>query len=262
VTYRMSIKVTRLNTVLARYEAIERLQRTLHDLRVQNRISDVICLLEHAPVYTLGKRGDENDFIAGTESVRAAGSDVVRVSRGGQTTYHGPGQLVAYPILNLRQLRLGVRAYVEALEDCMIAVAGRYGIEAQGRLPGRTGVWVGEGKLGAIGVSVSGSVASHGLALNVETRATTPFGAIVPCGDARRKVTCLEQELEEASAKGVAQPPTVRSVCHELAEAIAVYVAPGKKVEWITDVNELYNTLCSHNCADAIPDSSLRHLQL
>lgn len=263
---RMSIKVTRLNAVLAGYEAIERLQRTLHDLRVENRISDVVCLLEHAPVYTLGKRGTESDFKSDIESARTAGAHVVRVPRGGQTTYHGPGQLVAYPIVNLRQLRLGVRSYVEALEDCMIAVAGRHGIKAQGRLPGRTGVWVGERKLGAIGVSVSGGVTSHGLAFNVQAKTVEPFKAIIPCGDTRRSVTCLEHELESVHglAKGMMPPPSLGAISQELAEAIAEYVVSGKKVEWIGDVNELYRTLagCKNLNADTISDETLHHLQL
>jgi len=90
------------------------------------------------------------------------------IPRGGETTYHGPGQLVVYPILNLRGFGLGARSYVEALEDSMVAVAGAYGVAARGRVPGRTGVWVGERKLGAVGVRISHGVTSHGLALNVD----------------------------------------------------------------------------------------------
>ena len=101
--------------------------------------------LQHSPAYTIGKRGSEADFLAGTAAALAAGAEVVPVPRGGETTYHGPGQLIAYPILNLRQLRMGARAYVEALEDIMIATAGRYGVSARVRsrnvyfssLPGR-----------------------------------------------------------------------------------------------------------------------------
>ena len=127
------------------------------------------------------------------------------IPRGGETTFHGPGQLVAYPILALRPLGIGARAYVEALEDSMVAVAGAYGVAAHGRVPGRTGVWVGERKLGAVGVRISGGVTTHGLALNVDTDLSA-FDAIVPCGAPDKSVTSLAAEVRSPEPLGLARP--------------------------------------------------------
>lgn len=137
--------------------------------------------------------------------MRACGAEVQVVPRGGETTYHGPGQLVAYPLLALRGRGLGARAYVEALEDAMVAVAGAYGVAARGRVPGRTGVWVGERKLGAVGVRISHGTTSHGLALNVDTDLAA-FDPIVPCGAPDKAATSLAAEVRAASPLGLAAP--------------------------------------------------------
>lgn len=131
----------------------------------------------------------------------ATGAEVAHIPRGGETTYHGPGQLVAYPILDLRRYGLGARAYVESLEDSMIAVAGAFGVAARGRIPGRTGVWVGERKLGAVGVRISRGVSSHGLALNVDTDLSA-FAHIVPCGAPDKVATSLACEVFGMRSKG------------------------------------------------------------
>jgi lipoyl(octanoyl) transferase len=146
--------------------------------------------------------------------VTSHGAAVAHVPRGGETTYHGPGQLVAYPVLALRGLGLGARAYVEALEDAVIAVAGAWGVPARGRVPGRTGVWVGERKLGAVGVRISRGATTHGLALNVDTDLSA-FAAIVPCGAPDRAATSLAAEVRAAAPLGLAAPAA------QLTEALA-----------------------------------------
>lgn len=209
-----------------------KLQEELFKQRKSDAMSDTMLLLEHSPVYTMGKRGRYSDFRHGADVALTAGAEVHQVPRGGETTYHGPGQLIAYPIVNLRTLRLGARAYVEALEDSMIAIAALYGISAKGRIPGRTGVWVDERKLGAVGVAISGGVTCHGLALNVSTDIAA-FDAIVPCGDPERQATSIAHESGDRSNNIV-----LTQVADALANAIASNLG-FQSIEWLPDVNEL-----------------------
>jgi lipoyl(octanoyl) transferase len=134
-------------------------------------------------VYTVGKRCTTHNLIAGPEALRALGAELHVTQRGGDVTFHGPGQLVGYPIVHVRRLGCGARAYVEGLEDALCAAAADFGVAAVGRMPGAPGVWVagGERKLGAVGVRISSGVASHGFALNVSTDLSY-FRHIVPCG--------------------------------------------------------------------------------
>ncbi|KAK9808241.1 hypothetical protein WJX73_002765 [Symbiochloris irregularis] len=120
--------------------------------RVSQGEPDALLLLQHRSVYTIGKRGSLKDFKSSQEDVRKLGADVVSVARGGEVTFHGPGQLVLYPIVNLKRLKLGARAYVESLEDTVVQLAAAYGIHAEGRQKGRTGVWTEDRKLAAIGL--------------------------------------------------------------------------------------------------------------
>jgi lipoyl(octanoyl) transferase len=145
-----------------------------------------LLLVEHPPVITLGRRGD-------MRHVLAPRAPVLRVSRGGDVTYHGPGQLVGYPILDLARRGRDIDRYLRALEDVLISVAGRFGLSAR-RQRGWTGVWLGNDKLAAIGVGIRRWVTMHGFAINVaDLRAE--FGAIVPCGLAGIAVTSLEQAI-------------------------------------------------------------------
>eukprot|EP00884_Botryococcus_braunii_P008253 jgi/Botrbrau1/17429/Bobra.0054s0023.2 len=139
-------------------------------------------------------RPAEHDFLFEKNLLRLKGIDIVSIPRGGQTTFHGPGQLVAYPILNLQRLNMGARTYVEGLEDAMIIALGAYGINARGRLKNRTGVWVGDNKIGAVGVKISGGITTHGIALNVNTDLGF-YRYIVPCGNKDSGVTSMEQLL-------------------------------------------------------------------
>eukprot|EP00897_Mesotaenium_endlicherianum_P009808 jgi/Mesen1/8856/ME000053S08262 len=157
-------------------------------------IGDVLLALQHFPVYTVGKRRTVHNLLKSEAALAHLGADICHVERGGDVTFHGPGQVVLYPILNLHLAQLGARRYVEGLEDVMIATAGEYGVRAVGRLPEQTGVWVGDRKLGAVGVRIAGGgVTTHGLAFNADV-ALSWFDHIVPCGIADKEVTSLCRE--------------------------------------------------------------------
>ena len=167
------------------------LQRALVEERQADRIDDGLLLVEHPHVLTLGVRGDggRSHVRATADALAARGIEIVEAGRGGDITYHGPGQLVGYPIVNLKPDRCDVHRYVRDLEEVLIRVAADYGIAAA-RVDGLTGVWVGREKLAAIGVHIARWVTSHGFALNVTTDLDC-FDLIVPCGIADRGVTSL-----------------------------------------------------------------------
>uniref|UniRef100_A0A383WCR3 lipoyl(octanoyl) transferase n=1 Tax=Tetradesmus obliquus TaxID=3088 RepID=A0A383WCR3_TETOB len=192
-----SLRVCSLTHKLVRYLPSVELQTLLEEHRKEGTVGDTLLVLQHAPVFTVGKRGSAQDFHTDPEELRRTGFEIYSVPRGGETTYHGPGQLVAYPIINLRQLGLGARAFVEGLEDAMVQAAGCFGIEARGRVPGKTGVWVGECKIGAVGVRISHGISSHGVALNVTTD-LSHYRHIVPCGTPDKEVTSVQRELQQA----------------------------------------------------------------
>jgi lipoyl(octanoyl) transferase len=156
------------------------LQRDLVEQRKQGLITDQLVFVEHPHVITLGRNGNLENLLASAEVLRRAGIEFHPTDRGGDITYHGPGQIVGYPILDLREWKRDVVAYVRAIEQVIIEVLGDFGIEA-GRLKGCTGVWVQEKKVAAIGVHVSRWVTSHGFALNHATDLRY-FQYIVPCG--------------------------------------------------------------------------------
>ena len=160
---------------------------------VREGAPEALALVQHPPVFTFGRRVEPRHLLVSRDDLTRRGAEVVETDRGGDVTFHGPGQLVAYPILNLRHRNLGATDYVSLLEETMIRTAAAFGITA-GRSPGRPGVWVGDAKLGAIGVRVQGGVTTHGLALNVNTDLAW-FDAIVPCGLAGITVTSLRREL-------------------------------------------------------------------
>ena len=185
------LTVERLGTVA--YEPTWQLQDELAAQRRERRIGDLLLLLEHFPVYTLGRGGDPANLLAGPARLRELGAEFVRIDRGGDITFHGPGQLVAYPIVELRD-PLDLRRYVRTLEAAVIATAAAFGVEG-GRLDGATGVWVeGRRKLAAIGVRVRRGVTTHGLALNVNTDLRW-FAEMIPCGIPDKEVTSLSAEL-------------------------------------------------------------------
>jgi lipoyl(octanoyl) transferase len=169
-------------------EALE-LQRTLHRRRAAGELPDQLLLLEHPPVYTKGKRTEPADLPMGDDWYRERGIDVVDTDRGGRVTYHGPGQLVAYPIMAVER----VADYVHGLEAAIVAALARAGVDAEARDVPFTGVWVGDAKIASIGVRVRGGVSMHGLAVNVDND-LAPFEWIVPCGIDHVRVTSVARE--------------------------------------------------------------------
>jgi lipoyl(octanoyl) transferase len=187
-------------------------QNDLADRRRRREIGDQLLLLEHEPVYTLGRGGDASNLLAGPDRLAALGAELVRIDRGGDITFHGPGQLVAYPVVELRD-PLDLRRYVRALEAAVIGTAAAFGVAAD-RVEGLPGVWVdGVRKLAAVGVRVRRGVTTHGLALNVSTDLAW-FDEMVPCGIPGCPVTSLERETGRALA--------TRDVAPILAEQLAL----------------------------------------
>ena len=172
-----------------------RLQQELAAARSQHALPDTIVVLEHEPVVTLGPRTDASADLPDRAALAARGIEVAETDRGGRATYHGPGQLVAYPIVDLTRLGRDLRAYVASLQQAVVETLATVGIEGAPR-EGRdfVGVWVGERKIASIGVQVAGWVASHGLALNVTRASAEPFGLFTPCGLPGLEVTSVEQE--------------------------------------------------------------------
>jgi len=183
-----------------------RLQRELVAQRKAGVIPDTLLLLEHPHVYTLGRNARKENLLLSAEQLAARGAQVFEIDRGGDVTYHGPGQLVGYPILDLARHRRDIAWYMRCLEAVLIAVAGEYGIRA-GRLAGAPGVWVGNNKLAAMGVHISRWVTSHGFAFNVNTDLRY-FDWIVPCGLRDKGVTSLQKLL----GRGVEMDEVVEKV--------------------------------------------------
>lgn len=156
------------------------LQQELSEQRKRQEIGDQLLLVEHPHVVTMGRNGHMSNLIAGEEILARTGIDFHHTNRGGDVTYHGPGQLVGYPILDLNDWKRDVHAYVRAVEDVIIQTIGQFGLQG-GRVEGATGVWVNGAKICAIGVHISRWVTSHGFALNVETDLQY-FQYIIPCG--------------------------------------------------------------------------------
>jgi lipoyl(octanoyl) transferase len=188
-----AIEVRRLGTM--GYADALALQQTLVEERRAGRVPDLLLLVEHPHVLTLGVRTDagRTHVLAAPDVLRARGVEIHETGRGGDVTYHGPGQIVGYPIVDLNPDRRDVHRYVRNLEEVLIRAAADYGITA-GRIDGLTGVWVNGEKLAAIGVRIARWVTSHGFALNVTTDLEY-FKLIVPCGIADRGVTSLTRLL-------------------------------------------------------------------
>lgn len=207
------------------YQPAYQLQTRLLELRKSDQIDDTLLLLEHDAVYTHGRRGTESHILASRNGESTASVPVIETDRGGETTYHGPGQMVAYPIVSIRNLSIGPVAYVRLLEEVTLQLLREHGISGH-RVVGKTGVWVGgepgdkvaEGvapagrKIAAIGVRVSGGVAMHGIALNVAVE-TEMFNGIVPCGMPGLEVTSMQLE------RGFA--PSIKEVASHWADAFA-----------------------------------------
>lgn len=196
------ISVVQLGTI--DYATGLQLQQRLIELRKEGRVGDVLLLLEHTPVITMGRNAKAENIVASPEMLARRGVDVFECDRGGDVTFHGPGQLVAYPIFDLRgfpshegkRKTLGVIEYVRRLEEVLIRTCADYRIPAK-RIAGLTGVWTDSGiesKIAALGVHISRGVTSHGVAMNVNTDLSF-FNLIIPCGIESRPVTSMQKEL-------------------------------------------------------------------
>lgn len=185
------------------YEEVWQLQKEIFHRSVQEKIDGLVpehhlIVCEHPHVYTLGKSAKQTNLLLSESELRDKSIDVFDIERGGDITYHGPGQLVVYPIFDLEQLRLGVRQFVFNIEQAIINVLGEHGIES-GRIDGRIGIWTDIGgaderKLAAIGIRCSRHITMHGLALNINTDLSL-FGNIIPCGIQDKGVSSIQEEL-------------------------------------------------------------------
>jgi len=220
-----------------------RLQRKLVDLRKEGRIGDVLLLLEHTPVITLGRNANTANVVASRELLAQRGVEIFECDRGGDVTFHGPGQLVGYPIFDLhgfpaedgRRRTLGVIEYVRRLEEALIRTCADFRIPAQ-RVGGLTGVWTAPGdsaaqaKVAAIGVHISRGVTSHGFALNVNTDLSF-FDLIVPCGITHKPVTSMQKELNAAVL--------LDDVAHSVARNFGNVFR--SQVLWVESLDALFN---------------------
>jgi len=193
------------------YRPVWEYQQQLLDQRATGDAADRLLLVEHSPTYTLGKAGDQNHLLASTQELSSNHIEYVPIDRGGDITYHGPGQLVGYPILHLENYKKDVHWYLRQLEETIIRTIAEYDLQGT-RDPEYTGVWVGEAKIAAIGVKVSRWVTMHGFALNVTTDLSY-FGRIIPCGIFHKDV-CSIQSLTN-------QAPSLREVSRIYLEKFA-----------------------------------------
>jgi lipoate-protein ligase B len=182
------------NLGLIDYKEAWDLQRETHELRVKNEVPDILYLLEHPNTYTLGKTANHNNLIGSEEYISSNHISVYDIDRGGDITYHGPGQIVGYPIISLNEWEKDTHKYLRALEETIIRTCRAYGING-GREPRYTGVWVVERKIAAIGIKVSRWITMHGFAFNVNTDLSF-FSGIIPCGIKDKEVTSIKREIK------------------------------------------------------------------
>ncbi len=226
------------------------IQQQVIAARKQNLIADTLLLLEHPPVITLGRNSHRSNILADESLLATRGIELHEINRGGDVTYHGPGQLVGYPIIDLRGdlpgkkgPHLGPVDYVRLLEEVLIRTCGDFGIMAQ-RICKRTGVWtiasgsISEKKVAAIGVHVSQGVTSHGFALNVTTD-LRDFDWIIPCGIADRQVTSLEQEFDPATT--VSAPPDMHAAINSVSRNFGRVF--GRQMLWCESLQTLLATV-------------------
>jgi lipoyl(octanoyl) transferase len=196
------------------------LQRRLVDKRAEVAIPDTLLLLEHAPVYTAGRRSEPEHVLLDEAGLRVIGIPVVETDRGGQVTYHGPGQLVGYPIISLTERDMGPKQYVRTLESVLLDALADLGVTA-GVIEGLTGVWAEGAKVAAIGVKISRGVTMHGFALNVEPDMGA-YEHIVACGITDREVTSIAKLLGRSVAMDVVR----ERVTHHFAKWFGVQMTP------------------------------------
>lgn len=215
--------ICRLGTVPYR-DGLE-IQERLAKLRRERSIPDTLLLLQHPPVYTRGRRAQDGELPLGEDFYRAQGIEIVPTDRGGRVTYHGPGQLVGYPIVEVRD----VLEHLRSIETAIVAALAKEGIEARSRCeegPDWTGVWVAERKIASLGVHVSRGVSTHGFAVNV-VNDLAPFSWIVPCGLAGVSMTSVATEIGEVADLPRLTQRVIESFC-DLHRCEPVEVAPAR----------------------------------
>lgn len=232
------------------YAAGLELQQRLVEARHENRIGNTLVLLEHPPVLTLGRNASRAHILASDEFLAYRGVEVHEINRGGDVTYHGPGQLVGYPIFDLRSFtpRLGAVDFVRRIEEALIRACGDFGVQTT-RIAGRTGVWCPangralERKIAAIGVHIARGITSHGFAFNVNPD-LRDFDLIVPCGIADRAVTSLDREADPAPAMS----DMINAVARQFGHVF------GSQVLWVESLDDLL--------ADAPAERTAAHADL
>ena len=228
------------------------LQHTLVRLVKEGRISHTLLLLEHPPVITLGRNAGAQNIVASREFLAANGIELHETDRGGDVTFHGPGQLVGYPIFDLRAFapRIGAVDFVRKLEEALIRTCGDLGVVTE-RIPGLTGVWTEDdppGKIAAIGVHISRAVTSHGFALNVSTNLDY-FTLIVPCGITDKPVTSLEQEMAKNFLNRGRKLPELDELAQQVARNFGrVFEA---QMLWLDSLDALLSSVRSSDDAAA-----------
>jgi len=203
------------------YRQTWQLQKQIVAARIEGTIgTDILLLVEHPPVFTLGRRGGSEHLLVSEQFLASHTIAVVHVERGGDITYHGPGQLVAYPIVDLEARRLGVLDFVWALEEIMLRTAADNGVAA-GRNPANRGIWVADSKMGSIGIALRKGISFHGLAFNVNLD-LTPFSWIQPCGLQGIQMTSLQKELGRRLPMGEVR----RSLEHHFQQLLEMNIKP------------------------------------
>lgn len=185
--------LTYCNLDIVDYKEAWNLQKELVELRYRKKINDTLLLLEHPNTYTLGKVAERKNLIGSEEFLKEKNISVFDIDRGGDITYHGPGQVVGYPIIDLGEWQQDTHKYLRALEEVIIRVCNEYDLAAK-RIPDYTGVWIDEKKVAAIGIKISRWITMHGFAFNVNTDLSL-FTGIIPCGISTKEVTSLQKEL-------------------------------------------------------------------
>jgi lipoyl(octanoyl) transferase len=225
------------------YSIALELQQTLVGLVKEGRVSHTLLLLEHPPVITLGRNAGAQNIVASREFLTANGVELHETNRGGDVTFHGPGQLVGYPIFDLRAFepRIGAVDFVRKLEEVLIRTCGDLGVVTE-RIPGLTGVWTQNevpGKIAAIGVHISRAVTSHGFALNVNTNLDY-FKLIVPCGITDKPVTSLEQEMRQSGLSGGRKLPALEDIAQQVARNFGRVFAA--QTLWLESLDALFSS--------------------
>jgi lipoyl(octanoyl) transferase len=243
------------------YSTALELQQTLVRLVKEGRITHTLLLLEHPPVITLGRNAGEKNIVASREFLAANGVELHETDRGGDVTFHGPGQLVGYPIFDLRAFepRIGAVDFVRKLEEVLIRACGDLGV-VTARIPGLTGVWTQNdppGKIAAIGVHISRAVTSHGFALNVNTNLDY-FKLIVPCGISDKPVTSLEQEMAQSHLSRGRSLPSLEDLAQQVARNFGRVFAA--QTLWLESLDALFvsSATSDHDTTPANQDTPAR----